>query len=129
MKTFTFRYDPRPARSALECVRKAIKSGKGEIQVDSITCGSYEEMTRLMTQSRAEAFAVIVRSEPESITELAKTLGKDVGNVQRDVTALQSLGLIELKRETARRGVRIKPVARYQRFVFEYEPKKMKRVV
>jgi predicted transcriptional regulator len=106
-----------------------MKTSKGEIEDDSITCGSYEEMVRLMTQSRAEAFAAIVQHEPESITALAQILGKDAGNVQRDVTALQSLGLVELKRQNARRGIRIKPVARYQRFVFEYEPKKLKKVV
>lgn len=129
MKTFTFRYDPRPARSAFEGIRKAMKTGKGEIQDNSITCSSYEEMVRLMTQSRAEAFAAIVQEEPASITELARVLGKDVGNVQRDVTALESLGLIELKRQSARRGVRIKPVAKYQKFIFEYEPRKLKKAV
>lgn len=129
MKTFTFRYSPHPARSALDGIRKTIKTGKGEIQDDSVTCSSYEEMVRLMTQSRAEAFTAIVQEEPASITELAQILGKDVGNVQRDVTALESLGLIELKRQSARRGVRIKPVAKYQKFVFEYEPKKLKKAV
>lgn len=127
MKTFTFRYDPRPGRSALEGIRKAMKTGKGEIQDASITCSSFEEMVRLMTQSRAEAFTAIVQEKPESITELAQILGKDVGNVQRDVTALESLGLIELRRQSARRGIRIRPVAKYQKFVFEYEPKRVKK--
>ncbi|MCM2324226.1 MAG: hypothetical protein NDJ90_13295 [Oligoflexia bacterium] len=102
MKTFTFRYDPHPARSGIEGIRKAIKTGKGEIQDDSITCSSYEEMVRLMTQSRAEAFAAILQQEQASINELAQILGKDVGNVQRDVTALESLGLIELKQSLPR---------------------------
>jgi len=106
-----------------------MKSGKGEIEDDSLTCGSYEEMMRLMTQSRAEAFAAIVQYEPDSITELAQILEKDIGNVQRDVTALRSLGLIELKRQTAQRGVRIRPVAKYQKVIFEYEPKKLRKAV
>lgn len=129
MKTFTFRYDPHSVQSALEGIRKAMRTGKGVIQRASITCSSYEEMMRLMTQSRAEAFAVIVQREPDSLTELAHLLHKDVGNVQRDVTALQSLGLVELKKESARRGVRVRPVAKYERFVFEYEPKKVKKAV
>jgi predicted transcriptional regulator len=126
MKTFTFKYDPHPARSAIEGIRNAMKYGKGEIHSDSLSCRTMQEMVALMTKGRLDAFTAIVEQEPNSITELANLLGKDAGNVQRDVASLEALGLVALKRQAAKRGVKIKPVARYQRIVFECEPKKIK---
>jgi predicted transcriptional regulator len=124
MKTFTFRYDPHPRKSAMSSIQKSIKTGAIDIDQDSITCKSMDDMMKLMTKSRFQVFAAIVEKTPESLTELANILEKDLGNVLRDAKVLESLGLIKLKKSPGRRGEKVKPFALYQRIVFECEPKK-----
>jgi predicted transcriptional regulator len=128
MKTFTFRYDPHPRKSALSSIQQTLRTGKAEIEKDSISCRSMEEMIKIMTKSRFQVFTTLVEKSPESLTELAKNLGKDLGNVLRDAKILESIGLISLKRAPGRRGEKIKPFALYDRILFECEPKPEKKV-
>lgn len=124
MKTFTFRYDPHPRKSAISSIHKSLKTGAIDIDQDSIACKSMDDMMKLMTKSRFQVFAAIVEKTPESLTELADILEKDLGNVLRDAKVLESLRLIELKKSPGRRGEKVKPIALYQRIVFECKPKK-----
>lgn len=124
MKTFTFRYDPHPRKSAMASIQKSIKSGAKDIERDSIACKSMDDMMKLMTKTRFQVFTAIVEKAPTSLTELADILDKDLGNVVRDVKVLESLGLIELQKSPGRRREKVKPVALYDRIIFECEPKK-----
>ena len=124
MKTFTFRYDPHPRKSAMSSIQKSLKMGVIDIDQDSIACKSMDDMMKLMTKTRFQVFAAIVEKTPESLTELADVLEKDLGNVLRDAKVLESLGLIELRKSPGRRGEKVKPLALYQRIIFECEPKK-----
>ncbi len=124
MKTFTFRYDPRPFKSAMESIERTIKTGIASIDDDSIACKSMEDMMKVMTKARFRVFATIVEKAPESMTELARILKKDLGNVLRDATVLESIGLIKLQKSPGIRGEKVKPVALYQRIIFECAPKK-----
>lgn len=124
MKTFTFRYDSHPRKSAMTSIQKSLRTGDIDIERDSIACKSMDDMMKLMTKTRFQVFTAIVEKAPGSLTELADVLKKDLGNVLRDAKVLQSLGLIELQKSPGRRGEKIKPVALYQRIVFECEPKK-----
>lgn len=128
MKTFTFRYDPHPRRSAIKSIEKSLRSGKAAIDQDSIACKSVEDMVKLMTKTRFQVFTAIVEQAPDSLTELAKILDKDLANIQRDVRVLESLGLVELEKLAARRGEKLKPRALYDRIVFECEPKRERKV-
>jgi predicted transcriptional regulator len=125
MKTFTFRYDPHPRKSAMASFAKSLKTGAVDIECDSIACKSMEDMMKLMTKARFQVFTAIVEKSPESLTELASVLDKDLGNVLRDAKVLESLGLIELQKIPGKRGEKIKPVALYQKIIFECEPKKV----
>ena len=129
MKTFTFRYDPSPRKSAIASIQKTMKSGKPDIEPDSIACRSMDDMMKLMTKSRFQIFTAIVEKAPDSLTELAEALGKDLGNVLRDAKVLESLGLIELKKLPARRGTKLKAIALYERIIFECEPMKEKKAM
>ncbi len=124
MKTFTFRYDPHPRKSAMASIQKSLKTGSPDIERDSIACKSMDDMMKLMTKTRFQIFTAIVEKAPESLTELAEVLDKDLGNVLRDAKVLESLGLIELCKSPGKRGEKVKPVALYQRIIFECEPKK-----
>ena len=110
MKTFTFRYDPHPRKSAMVSVQRSLKTGGVEIECDSIACKSMDDMMRLITKARFHVFTAIVERAPDSLTELADILGKDLGNVFRDAKVLESLGLIELQKSPCR-GEKLKPVA------------------
>jgi len=127
MKTFTFKYDPNPRKTALEAIARAQKTGKREIQKDQISCRSMEEMMKVMTKSRFQIFAALVEHSHESLTALAKELGKDLGNVMKDIQVLESLGLVELERSKGKHGEKVKPIALYDRIIFECEPKKQSR--
>ena len=124
MKTFTFRYDPTPRKSAMTSVARSLKTGAVDIEPDSIACRSMEDMMKLMTKARFQVFTAIVEKSPESMTELADILKKDLGNVLRDAKVLESLGLIALRKFPGRRGEKVKPAALFERVVFECEPKR-----
>jgi predicted transcriptional regulator len=124
MKAFTFRYDPHPRKSTMASIAKSLKTGAVDIERDSIACKSMDDMMKLMTKTRFQIFTAIVEEAPESLTELAEILEKDLGNVLRDSKVLESLGQVKLHRSPGRRGEKIKPVALYQKVIFECEPKK-----
>jgi predicted transcriptional regulator len=65
MKTFTFRYDPHPRRSAMSSIQRSLKTGAIDIDQDSIACKSMDDMMRLMTKSRVEVLGGIVENTPE----------------------------------------------------------------
>lgn len=125
MKIFTFLYEKNPRKSALDAMKKAIKTGKPDIRDDELICDSMDSMLKLMSKSRFDVFAAIVEHKPDSLYELAKALKKDPGNVLRDAKALESLGLIELVPAKSGERERLKPEAKYDKIVFEFEPKKL----
>ena len=124
MKTFTFRYDPNPRKSAIAAINRAQKTGQGEIRKDEISCRSMEDMMKIMTRSRFQVFTAIVETSPDSLTVLAQTLDKDLGNVMKDIQVLESLGLIELQKSKGKHGEKSKPISLYDRIIFECEPKR-----
>jgi predicted transcriptional regulator len=124
MKTFTFKYDPNPQKTTFDNMKRSMLTGEINIQKDSIYCSSAEDMIKVMTKSRFEIFTTIVEKAPESLTLLAKVLDKDLGNVHRDAKVLETLGLIKLKRSPGKRGSKLKPIALYDRIIFECEPKR-----
>jgi len=125
MKIFTFRYEKNPRKSALEAMKRAIRTGEADIREGELICDSMDAMLKLMSKSRFDVFAAIVESRPSSLYELAKKLGKDAGNVLRDAKALASLGLIKLVTIKDGNRERLKPQAIYDKIIFEFEPKKM----
>lgn len=125
MKTFTFRYERNPRKSALEAMKKAIRTGMADVNDDEMVCDSMASLLKLMSKSRFEVFAAIVEHRPHSLYELTKILGKDQANVLRDARALASLGLIKLKTEKEGKREKLKPIALYDKVVIEFEPKKL----
>jgi predicted transcriptional regulator len=58
-----------------------------------ITFESPAEMVRLLTPARLDLFAA-VKKETVSVKDLARTLGRDVSAVRRDVSALEKFGIV-----------------------------------
>lgn len=126
MKTFTFRYSATPRREILAAMREVIGTGKPDVRQNEMMFSDFAGLFKLLTKSRLDLFAKIVENNPESLTALAKLCRKDLGNIQRDVTVLESIGLIRLEKHPGQRRERVRPVPLYDRVVLEYAPKKLK---
>jgi len=88
-------------------VARAIRSGHPpKTMTDSLAFSSLEAMRNVLTPKRLELLQVIRRTRPASVYALAKTTGRNLSNVQDDVTMLARLGLVSLRRGPhARAGV------------------------
>ena len=60
---------------------------------------SQQNQHRILTKKRLELLRAMKTREIESISELAKAVGRSLESVSRDLRALQSAGLIEFRRE------------------------------
>lgn len=106
MKTFTFRYVINPSSMPPE---------PGESHLNSIP-----NILSLMSAVRIQLFYAIGNHRPESMYHLAQLLKRDHSNVIRDVKALEGLGLIQLLAEKSGERERLRPVALYDRIVFDF---------
>jgi predicted transcriptional regulator len=75
-----------------------------------------------MTKSRLELFQCLVEEQPQSLYQLAQFLKRDYAGVWRDAKALELNGIIKLER----RGEKLKPIALYDRIIFDFNTKKEK---
>ncbi len=126
MKTFTFRYHPNPRKESLAVIREVMRTGKPDIRSNEMMFSDFAGLFKLLTKNRLDLFAKIAENNPDSLTELAKLCDKDLGNIQRDVIVLESIGLIRLEKHPGQRRERVKPVPLYDRVLLEYAPKKLK---
>jgi predicted transcriptional regulator len=126
VKTFTFRYHPNPRKESLSAIREVMRTGKPDIRSNEMMFSDFAGLFKLLTKNRLDLFAKIAENNPDSLTELAKLCDKDLGNIQRDVTVLESIGLIRLEKHPGQRRERVKPVPLYDRVLLEYAPKKLK---
>jgi predicted transcriptional regulator len=73
-----------------------------------------------MTESRLQVFYGIADQQPTSIYQLAQLLKRDQANVLRDVKTLEAMRLIRLESEKDGDRERLRPVANYDRIVFDF---------
>lgn len=88
-------------------VAHAIQRGHPpKTMIDILSFSSLEAMRKVFTPKRIELLQVIRQERPASIYALAKITGRDLRNVQDDVSILARLGLVSLSRgKHARAGV------------------------
>jgi predicted transcriptional regulator len=72
---------------------KAIDEGRPFPPSRGITFESAADMVRLLTPARLNLFEE-VKKQKVSIQELARSLGRDVSAVRRDVSALEKFGIV-----------------------------------
>jgi predicted transcriptional regulator len=78
-------------------------------------------------KARMDLLACLVAKQPANIQKLAQLLNRDYANVWRDCQALNSLGIIRLKKITKEdKKTQIQPLALYEKIVIEF-PIKMAR--
>lgn len=106
----------------MEALKRAVRTGIPDVHPDELFCDSVESMLETISRSKFEAFAMIVEHKPKSLRELAEILGKDLGNVSRDVKVLELLGLVELRKENKQDPRALCPVAMYDQITFDFTP-------
>ena len=80
-----------------------IRRGKTPAKKEGVYFTSLEAMRKVLTPKRVELLRVIRERRPESVYGLAQMAGRDLKNVQDDVTLLARVGLVSLSRaKTAR---------------------------
>ncbi len=83
---------------------KNIEKGKFPKKgVRSVSFHNLEEVKKTLTLKRLELLHAVRRKKPASIYALAKLLGRETENVNRDVHLLEGLGFLELKKSKEKR--------------------------
>lgn len=63
----------------------------------TLNFGSYAELSRLLSPRNLELLEAIASDEPESIREAADLVDRDYKQVHRNLTELESIGVIEFE--------------------------------
>lgn len=73
------------------------------VQGTELVFASLTDMAQALTPKRLDLLRLIRRHQPSSIRELAQLAGRDPKNVQTDVKALETLGLVDSEGERKER--------------------------
>ena len=123
-KTFTFKYDPNSSIERMFNEFKQATEGKlVSVKTNEISSPHIEAVLESINKNRWDIFYTLVEKKPSSLTSLSQLLNKDYGNVWRDAKILEGMGIIELKKS----GKEIKPIALYDRIVFDLPAKEVDR--
>jgi len=89
-----------------------VKKGKiNESEPHKIVSRTTEDIGKILTRERIRLLHVIREKKPESISELARILDRKEPNVHNDLTFLEGIGLLEIKK--GRNHVKKVPVVDY----------------
>lgn len=129
-KVFIFRYDPENSfESMFKEFWNAVDGKECSVEPHVVRSNSIEVLSTSMNQNRLSLFATLVKKKPANLTELASLLQKDYSVVRRDVRILEGMGIIRLEKlvkgaNNSRGGSisfrEVKPVALYERIVFDF---------
>lgn len=89
-----------------------VKEGKiNESEPHKIVSRTTEDIGKILTRERIRLLHIIREKKPESISELARILDRKESNVHNDLTFLEGIGLLEIKK--GRNDVKKVPVVDY----------------
>lgn len=74
---------------------------------------SYDVLTKHLTPLRLELVRAIAEHEPESVSETADLVDRDVGDVSRDIQRLDAIGMIDVNEGGP--GKPTRPIVPYDR--------------
>jgi len=92
---------------------KALQAGQRVARHEGVYFTSIEAARNLLTRNRLALLRAIRAQHPGSIYELAKTVNRDLKNVQQDLRLLEEYGLIRMTsaRGTGKRRVKVPETA------------------
>lgn len=76
---------------------------QARVQGTELVFASLTDMAQALTPKRLDLLRLIRRHQPSSIRELAQLAGRDPKNVQTDLKALETLGLVDSEGEQKER--------------------------
>src|SRR5437016_2090482 len=117
MKKFIIQYRPDYSLEKMFSHFDQAITGKKHLQPKNVVV--FSDLTtiyQVISQARINLLNCLVEKQPENIYQLAKLLGRDYANVWRDCQALNSLGVIKLKKI----GAETKPIACYEGIAVEF---------
>lgn len=89
-----------------------VKEGRiNESEHHKIVSRTTEDIGKILTRERIRLLHIIREKKPESISELARILDRKESNVHNDLTFLEGIGLLEIKK--GRNHVKKVPVVDY----------------
>lgn len=99
-------------RDYLNKLFEKVKEGKiNESEPHKIVSRTTEDIGKILTRERIRLLHIIREKKPESISELARILDRKESNVHNDLTFLEGIGLLEIKK--GRNHVKKIPVVDY----------------
>ena len=101
-------------------IRFCGKTGVTDIHKDEISSNSIPAILSAMTEGRLQVFYGVADYQPASMYQLAQFLKRDSANVLRDVKTLEAMRLVKLVSEKDGDRERLRPVATYDRIVFDF---------
>jgi predicted transcriptional regulator len=76
-----------------------VKEGKiNDSEPHKIVSRTTEDIGKILTRERIRLLHIIREKKPESISELARILNRKESNVHNDLTFLEGIGLLEIKK-------------------------------
>ncbi len=110
--TITFQQAEQHRQAARERLQRAEAGETGEAVEQDVrfilNFEEFDDIAQLMRTSNLELIEAIVSDEPASIRQLADVVDRDYREVHRNLTELESLGVVEFEND----GSRKKPVLR-----------------
>jgi predicted transcriptional regulator len=82
---------------------KAVAAGKKVAPRKGTYFTSLEAALKVLTPKRLEILRVIRKGRPDSVSDLARLIGRNFKNVHADVQALAAYGLVSLRKTQAGR--------------------------
>ncbi|SDQ62420.1 HVO_A0114 family putative DNA-binding protein [Natronobacterium texcoconense] len=125
MKTLYITLENRDSvrEKTLERVRDAADSEPADLKNRDdeaiVAFPSYDVLTTHLTPVRLELVQAIAEHEPESVSETADLVERDVGDVSRDIQRLEAIGLLEV--DEGGPGLPTQPVVPYDRLEFRID--------
>jgi predicted transcriptional regulator len=108
----TFQQSEQHRQAARERLRRAERGETGEIIKQDVrfilNFKEFNDIAQLMRTSSLELIEAIVSDDPASIRQLADAVDRDYREVHRNLTELESLGVIEFEDD----GSRKRPILR-----------------
>ena len=84
-----------------ERTRRRIEAARGGTDIDddqpTLNFGSYAELSRLLSPKNLELLQAVAEHDPESISEAAELVDRDYKQVHRNLSELESIGVIEFE--------------------------------
>ena len=90
---------------------KVKEGGTSAFESHKIVARTTEDIGKILTHERIRLLHTIREEKPESISELARKLGRKESNVHNDITFLEGIGLLEIQK--GKNNVKKVPVVDY----------------